>query len=213
MNSQHVNIVIKILVIFHLAAITIWSLPDPRKEVMEEKIFRDPQGHLVKAEPTGTDWLLYWNWKYLKTSPIKYYLMSSGVWQYWDMFAPNPSNWDGYVDAVVTYKDGTEKQYQYPRMRKLGIVERYFKERYRKFLERAHTDQYSWMWPFFAQRIAMEACTDKNNPPVQVKLRRHWREIQPPDQPQPKEYNTYQYYVHDVDQDKLMHDLSSPWAH
>ena len=213
MTAPHkVNIIIKVLVIFHLFAITMWSLPDPNKDILSEKIFRDKDGTLMKAVPKGTDWLLYYNWKYLKTSPIKYYLMSTGLWQYWDMFAPNPSSWDGYVDAMIRYQNGTEKRFDYPRMRKLGIVERYFKERYRKFLERAHIEQYSWMWPHFAQRIAMEAYDDPKNPPVEVTLVRHWKIVQPPDKPQPKKYESYDYYTHKVDQQKLRVDRSSPWA-
>lgn len=190
-ERRSVHPIVQVLVVAHIVAITLWSLP------------RTP------IYPRGTDALLRLNDEHFRPSPARYYLEATGVWQYWDMFAPDPSRWDGYVDAEVTYQSGEKRIYAYPRMKKLGIVEKYFKERYRKFLERAHLEQYQYLWPTFAQRIALEATTDPANPVVAVTLRRHWRMVQPPEKPQPTEYSRYDYFTHVVDLEKLRRDLRS----
>ena len=79
-----------------------------------------------------------------ETSPVKYYLIPTGFWQYWDMFAPNPANIDFYCDAEVTYADGSHRTYTYPRMYKLGIIQKYGMERFRKYYERARDDSYQY---------------------------------------------------------------------
>jgi hypothetical protein len=139
----------------------------------------------------------------LKDSPIKFYELGTGFWQYWDMFAPNPADADYFGDAVVTFKDGSSLTYEYPRMFKMNILAKYTKERYRKFYERANTEDYQYLWPHFAQYVALLNYKDPHNPPVRVVLWRHWKVIQPQDKPQEKDYHAYPYYTHVVDQDEL----------
>lgn len=180
------NPLVKALVLFHLAAIALWSLPNP------------------PSNPVGTARLLEYTkqFKY-NTFPIRWYVLPTGVWQYWDMFSPNPSSWDGWVDAEVEFPGGSKIIYAYPRVHDMPIVLKYFKERYRKFLERAHTEQSQWLWPTFAQRIALEVYEKYRKMPSVVSLRRHWRIVQPPDKPQPKNYQMFVYYRHIVDQRKV----------
>lgn len=194
---------IKALVLFHLFAITFWSLPDPPARL---RIWADqPDSELLKTArpPQGSDWILVKNRQFLKKSNLHYYLTSTGFWQYWDMFAPNPSNLDVWVDAEVEYEDGTQDIQPYPRMYELPIPVKYVKERYRKFLERAHLEENQWMWPTFAQRLALEAYERTGKMPERVRLRRHWRKILPPDQKTPSDYVVVRYYTHVVDQDKI----------
>jgi len=152
---------VKLLVLLHVIAITSWALPNAGPAVMNHK-----------AAPRGSEWLLYLNDAYVKKSPVQLYVLSTGVWQSWDMFSPNPADTDIYADAEVTYKDGSTALYPYPRMYVLPVVTKYIKERYRKFFEHANTDEY--LWPFFAKRVAYLRTQDPNNPPVTVKLHRHW---------------------------------------
>lgn len=127
----------------------------------------------------------------------------TGFWQYWDMFAPDPAQTDIYLTAKVTYADGSSMIYHYPRMAELSIFWKYVKERYRKFYERAGSDQFQYLWPPTAQRIAF-ICDDRpGNPPVEVDLIRHWLQIYPPGKPQQKGYNTYTYFRYQVDPELL----------
>lgn len=184
---------IKVMVFWIMATITVWALPNPAPAITKGT-----------RQPQGSDWILYLNQKYLKANkPIQYFLLCTGFWQSWDMFSPNPSNLNIWADEVVTYRDGSVKVHQYPRMQILSLGEKYLKERYRKFFERANGDDYSYLWPIFAQRIALECYQDPNNPPVQVELRRHFYHVQPPDKKTVETYKEFKYYTYEVDQKKL----------
>lgn len=192
-KENRVSWFVKLFVAFHVIGITIWSLPNPRRPVM-----------LGSVEPRGVDLLLYYNTKYLKDSPLRYYLLTTGVWQSWDMFAPNPSNTDIWGDAEVVYQDGSVERYAYPRMYEMPILEKYLKERFRKFYERANDDGYRYMWPVFAQRIAYEMNRHPGNPPARVKLYRYKMVLDGPGKPMPEDYSRTLYYEHLVDQDALI---------
>ncbi|HRF59027.1 MAG TPA: hypothetical protein PLH94_03825 [Fimbriimonadaceae bacterium] len=201
--KRGVKVWIKILVLFHAFAILSWSLPDVPRSFRVYLTPDVPPALLDQAQkPIGTDWLLIWNAK-LHQTPFQYYLMSTGFWQSWDMFAPNPANTDVWVDAKITFRDGTERLYPYPRMKSLSIPVKYFKERYRKFLERAHVDDNAWLRPRFAQRIALEAFEDPQNPPTRVVLRRHFRKVLPPHRVTPDGYTVVEYFDYPVDQAQL----------
>ena len=181
---------IKILVGLHVFACIVWATPLPPPLVAQERI-----------KPQASGWLLYWNAKYLKSNDlIQAYVLSTGTWQYWDMFAPNPSNVDWYCDAEVLYKDGTKRIVGYPRIFSLSIPQKYLKERYRKFFERAHDPSKPRIWPVFGQAMANIAYQDKANPPLVVRLRQHSRTIAPPGARQEVEYRSYEYYAYAVDQ-------------
>lgn len=190
--QKRVSVFVKLFVAFHVVGITVWSLPNPRRPVM-----------IGTVEPYGFDWLLYYNTRYVKDSPLRYYLLTTGVWQSWDMFAPNPSNVDFWGDAEVLYEDGTSERYPYPRMYELPILEKYVKERFRKFFERAGDDGYRFMWPVFAQRVAYEMDKHPGNPPVRVKLYRYRQVLQGPGKQNPTDYDRFMYYDHLVDHGDL----------
>lgn len=189
-RARRVSPWVKAWVLFHILAIAVWSLPLPPQTVLDGR-----------ARPAGTEWLLLFAAR-LKGTPFRYYLISTGLWQYWDMFSPNPSDYDVWVDAIVTYSDGSRMRLVYPRMAELSLGEKYLKERYRKFLERVEPNAYDWVWPWFAQRLAYEAWTDPRNPPARVTLRRHWRIVQPPGRPQEPE-RRFAFFEYVVDPDEL----------
>ncbi len=184
---------IKLLVGLHVFAVTVWALPQPADAVRAGRV-----------QPAGTGWLLFWNSRYLKElRPVQAYVLSTGTWQYWDMFAPDPSNTDWYCAADVTYKDGTTKAVPYPRMNDLPIPMKYVKERYRKFFERAHNRDLSAMWPPFAQTMAHLGYTDPNNPPMVVRLKALSLRIADPGQRQSTKYDVEEYFDYAVDQAQL----------
>ncbi len=66
---------------------------------------------------------------------VRPYMVWSGLFQTWDMFAPDPKSINSYVRAVVITQDRHIKVWNFPRMEELSFWERYRKERYRKFAE------------------------------------------------------------------------------
>ncbi|MBV9266968.1 MAG: hypothetical protein JO061_12435 [Acidobacteriaceae bacterium] len=112
---------------------------------------------------------------------IRPYMLFTGLFQAWNMFAPDPMRLNGYVEAEVTMQDGEKITWKAPRIEKLGIVQKYFRERYRKFMnEHLRMDAESLLWPDAAKHIARLYATDKSNPPINIVLIRYWSEVQPP---------------------------------
>ncbi|MBS1720234.1 MAG: hypothetical protein JST35_07295 [Armatimonadetes bacterium] len=190
---------IKAFVAFHVLAITAWTLPPPPSD--SDKVKPDwssPAGVARTASRTVLDGLLGFNAKYLKTSIFQHYVLSTGFWQYWDMFAPNPVQQDYFGTAIIEYSNGNVALYKYPRIAELGTFERYFFERYRKFHERFHVDDYAYTWPYVAAEIARLTDNRPGTHPVRVRLRRHWLIIPPPGKPIPTDYQEYEYFKYDV---------------
>jgi hypothetical protein len=204
---------VKIFVPLHIIAITSWCMPETPREYkgsspkVKLQIKTGSPGEFVSslAEYLRTK-LLIGNEVLLKDSPEKFYLLTTGFWQYWDMFAPNPSNVDVYADAMVYYKDGTTRPYQYPRIFTLSFGQKFLKERWRKFFERAGDSRYRYLWPAFGQRVALMCFDSPNNPPVRVELHRHEMVINPPGQPQNTAYSDELYYSWVVNQTQLRQD-------
>lgn len=161
-DSRNAPLWLKLFVGFHLIAITSWSLPKSAPGVLNGA-----------ADPVGLDWLPYFNDKYVRVSPTQQYILAVGLWQSWDMFAPNPTHKDVWCDAIVRFESGRETTFQYPRVYLENYLGKYAKERYRKYYERAHLNSFSWMWEPFARHVARLVNTDPNDPPVEVLLRRH----------------------------------------
>ncbi|MCW5936940.1 MAG: hypothetical protein KIT11_06510 [Fimbriimonadaceae bacterium] len=199
-KRRGVNPLVKLFVAFHAFMVLSWSLPRPAPAVMNGAL-PPTAANLATHAP---DFLLAANLRLRSEAPTRYYMLSSGLWQYWDMFSPNPANVDFWYDSVVTYRDGTTRVVPYPRIHDLPIWEKYFKERFRKFIERVNNDGTdAWKRPQFAQRMALLAYTDAKNPPVRVELRRHFKTMKSMYEPVPEDYTTYSFFTWIVDQDRL----------
>ncbi|MGE0541030.1 MAG: hypothetical protein AB7R89_12710 [Dehalococcoidia bacterium] len=135
------------------------------------------------------------------------YIGYLGLYQSWGMFAPEPSNLNLYLTAVVTYQDGSRQEWTWPRMAELDLASRYQKERYRKFAENAHLDAYSYVWPSMARFAAEVNANNPANPPVHVQLWRHWWLVPPPptngdiSQDPPHEWNHYMFFETPITED------------
>ncbi len=211
-SPKQVSPWVKAFVFFHILAIFAWAVPNPATPYLNGTPWRLRTDGPTNFAQSLNDGFRVWNFYVLKNSPLKFYDLSTGFWQYWDMFAPNPADTDFYGDAVITYQDGSTKIYDYPRMYKLSLFSKYIKERYRKFYERAHSEEYQYLWPQFAQYIALLNEQNPANPPVQVVLQRHWRTVAAPGKPQPEAYQSFAYFTYKVDQAKLNHDAQSQWV-
>lgn len=118
------------------------------------------------------DWLL---------TPFRPYISFFGFWQRWSVFAPDPKKWSTYLTAVITFRDGAIRNWEFPRMEKLNPLEQMFKERYRKWaIDCVNDPAVSFIWPDTARYIARLYNNDRN-PPVSVSLVRHWEMIPRPD--------------------------------
>lgn len=205
-GSMRVHWGVKAFVLFHMAVVFSWSMPALTLD-KEEAYLSKPLGERLATPVDG--WLVVNRrlradpWPLFKElpaeglkvrSPTSYYLLSTGLWQGWDMFAPNPADTDVWVDSVVTFEDGSEKIIDLRRIYTLSIPEKYIQERFRKFRERFSDDANGWKWPHAAYRFALEAKRATGKEPVRVALRRHWQEIRPPGQETPSEYETYTFY-------------------
>lgn len=224
-KERNAPVWVKVLVLLHAFLITSWSLPRSAPAVQRGM-----------AQPKGSDWIIYYNDRFLKGMEqgqhkgnwlYKNYMFTTGLWQSWDMFSPNPSNLDIWADAEIDYEDGSTKRYQYPRVYNLSHPEKFVKERYRKFFERVNPETAEWLWPTYCQRLALEAYKPGGPKPVRVRAWKHYRvapkpltigdywaflkasqqgqgiglrELVPPQMPMPKEYTSVMFYEHTVDQ-------------
>lgn len=156
-DRERLPVWVKILTGFHILAIFSWTLPYANTGVPNT-----PEYHVYKANDT-----------YLRTSPIRQYLLTFGLWQSWDMFAPNPSAQDLWGDSVVIYRDGTERVVEFPRVASAPYWAKPIVERYRKYYERAGHESYAYLWPSLGQWVAYISADNPENPPTRVVIRRH----------------------------------------
>ena len=115
---------INVFLIFHLLGVTCWAMP--------------------LTNPLLTAF----------RNLIRPYFLWAGLFQAWDMFSPQPRSINSYIEAIVLYKDGSTRNWAFPRMDHLSLTERYFKERYRKFADSLGEDANAALWPDAARRIA-----------------------------------------------------------
>ncbi len=118
------RIAINVFLVFHLVAITCWSMP-----------FAGPLVRVVRDS-------------------VRPYIVASGLFQSWDMFSPDPKGINSYLEAVVIYQDGSTQLWSFPRMELLDMPERYQKERYRKYEENLENNVNAPLWPDAARYIA-----------------------------------------------------------
>jgi hypothetical protein len=142
------HIAISLFLLFHIAAITLWAIP------LDSPLIA--QGRAL----------------------IRPYMLWSGLFQSWDMFAPTPKSVNAYVVCSVITKDGVVHPWTFPRMEQLGIAERYYQERYRKFAENLQDQRNAALWPGVARHLA-RLYNNPANPPEIVMLIRYWSDITP----------------------------------
>ena len=148
--------VISIFILFHLIAITCWALP--------------------------VNWPLVVGVRQI-TRP---YMLWTGLFQTWDMFAPNPPPTNTYVKAVVI-TDHHIHVWAFPQMNQLSFAQRYQKERYRKFVENMLLEQNAALLPDVVRHIA-RFYNSPSDPPEKVMLIKFQSDITPGsgNQPEPK---------------------------
>jgi hypothetical protein len=123
-QSDVKRIAINVFLVFHILAITCWCLP-----------IDNPLISLCRER-------------------VRPYFLWSGLFQSWDMFSPNPKAANTYIEATIVYQDRSRATWTFPRMERLSLAERCFKERYRKFADSLPGDQNDALLPDAARYIA-----------------------------------------------------------
>src|SRR6201996_6321113 len=82
------------------------------------------------------------------------YMRWSGLFQSWDMFAPDPQSLNSHLKAVVITRDRHIKVWTFPRMEDLSYWQRFRHERDRKFAEVLPQPQFAPLWPDVARHVA-----------------------------------------------------------
>jgi hypothetical protein len=105
-----------------------------------------------------------------------------GLDQDFGVFAPIPRNQNPHLIALITYKDGSTKLWESPRIEWMDQLTRMQKERYRKFFD----DNLAWptyklLWPDLTSYIARSNYDDPDNPPEKVTLFRYSSPVLPPE--------------------------------
>jgi hypothetical protein len=142
------HVAVNIFILFHLIAITAWALPVNFSAVRDLREI------------------------------IRPYMLWTGLYQSWDMFAPNPKSIDAYIKAVVFTQDRHMKVWTFPRMEELSFRERYPKERYRKFAEMLPDQKNEALWPGVAAHVA-RLFNNPIDPPDKVVLIEFRADIKP----------------------------------
>ncbi len=95
--------------------------------------------------------------------------------QGWSVFAPGLRRYNPHATATVTFADRSTQFYEFPRMEKMNLLEKFCKEKWRKF----DVDNMPWETAAayhedVARFVARQLYRDKANPPLQVALTVHW---------------------------------------
>lgn len=141
--------VISVFIVFHLSAFFVWSMPEANQ--------------LTRAF----------------SSLIRGYMMRTGLWHGWAMFAPNPTSVNAYIDAKVHLRNGETLLWTAPRIELAEPADRNGMERWNQWRFALRLDHNAVIREDAARYVA-RLHRDPNNPPVRIELWRHWSLIAAP---------------------------------
>ncbi len=159
--GQHLwKLLISVFVLSHIVMIGLWNLPSFP--------LRDK---LVNRYTTG-------------------YLTFTRLDRTWTPYAPDVTTGNYHIEAEITFRDGSQRVWPFPRVEKLSQIGRMIKAHYGCWIDKIFEN--SFAWPDTARYIARLHATDPANPPQKVVFVQYWGTIPPPVpgsyQPIPKEY-------------------------
>jgi hypothetical protein len=140
-------------------------------------------------------------------TPVTFVQSFFSMYQGWEMFAPNPSRLNIFLDAEIEFEDGTTYVWQLPRATHQGAMAKHlWGEKMRKLVsECLRMDKNSWAWKDTARYVLRknkETLFEKN--PMKVHLRRNWYNIDDLDKkfiPHGTTFETYEqfkFYTFDI---------------
>lgn len=137
-------------------------------------LFRDMPSQMVNPTPS---------------SPLKAALeaismkcmIASGSTQHWSVFSPTLNHTIYHETAIITFRDGTNKIYEFPRMAKLSYFERFKHEKLRKiFGDCIPWPGYEQFLPSVARYLA-QSNNDIANPPAMLIFEQNYNVNPKPD--------------------------------
>jgi hypothetical protein len=109
------------------------------------------------------------------------YLLWTGLWQSWNMFAPQPPTFNFTMSAEVIRRSGQITWWTLPVPSDSGYARQYVIERYRKWgADNLRRPSDAALWPDAARFIA-HVYNSPSDPPDTVRLFREWQSIPPID--------------------------------
>jgi hypothetical protein len=100
----------------------------------------------------------------------------------WQLFAPEPDSMNTWVEAVVTYSDGSTRTIASPDWQRRTLLEKFVQGRWPKILDYVRRDDWKGLWEPYALWVARTAPPPDGARPVEVKLIRHWWNVPAPSQ-------------------------------
>lgn len=138
--------------------------------------------------------------------PIDKYLSFFTLYQNWNMYSPNPSKTNVYLTAKVHFDDGTSDFYEFPRVDRMNIIEKYSGgERFRVMTESIRVDKNQFLWKD-ASKFALRKLRSKHftKIPMKVELYRHWNMTPSPEETfrphlsKSRNFNSFNFYTYEV---------------
>jgi hypothetical protein len=143
--------VISLFCLWQICAVAVWLLPGGSR----------PKEHLERY--------------------FRDYIYLTGCWQNWELFSPNPSDLNLYLEAEITRGDGTQSISSFHRPSQDGLVRRYQDERFRKMVYNIDWRSDKRLLPALARWAAIDAERNSQRDfPMSVVLTEHYARIGPP---------------------------------
>ena len=156
------KILITGFILFHFGAVAVWVFPGtfPARTFLLTRSVPLPAR---RPDPeTGS-----MRWRFEPQPVIHSYLVQTGQWQHWNLFAPNPMHFNRHLGGRVTYRSGRWREFTLPRVEQLGYFRAHLEARYREY-------QYGLTGPLAALEDLARFCAREHNdpadPPVRVTL-------------------------------------------
>lgn len=117
---------------------------------------------------------------------LEFYQVFFGLDQTWSMFAPNPASVNSYLDAVITFTDGSTEKWTFPRSSRMSPWDRFTAgERVRKYQqENLMPMQRAGMWfdlsRFLEREVSKLEKEGKGRVVAQIQFYRHVSHVKPP---------------------------------
>lgn len=109
------------------------------------------------------------------------YFAPLGMKEYWRLYGPDLREYNFHTTAVIQFVDGTCKLYEFPRMDRLSVGEKFVREKERSlFAQMLPNGQNKKFYPAVCRYLA-RANADPQNPPVKVTVIFMYIETPPPD--------------------------------
>ena len=132
--------------------------------------------------------------------PFNRYFMFIGLPQAFNVFAPSPRRRNIHVMATITYRDGVTQVYSPPRLDRIPLIEKLFRERYRKYLaDNLPSGINKYLSVDLARYIARKYNRFKDNPPATVSILCYVSAIPPIENGSSKEFFDLQTQLDSTD--------------